>query len=57
MDEQLGYNTSFIQNNYRERNNDIIRYYNIQGKILSSPQKGIVIIQYKDNTFRKVFYE
>ena len=57
MDEQLEYNISFIQNNYRERNNDIIRYYNIQGKILSSPQKGIVIIQYKDNTFRKVFYE
>ena len=54
MDEQLEYNSSGIFIPYGEINQEIVGYYNLQGKRLPGPQKGLIIVKYKDGKSRKI---
>ena len=57
MDEQLDYvpdNKNIIDNITDNFNKKIIGYYDLQGKNLNKPQKGLIIIHYNDGSTSKI---
>ena len=56
MDEQLDYHheEAGIENVRNNNTSHPIGYYNLQGIRIEKPEKGIVIIRYKDGSSRKV---
>ena len=56
MDEQLDYHheEAGIENVRNNNTSHPIGYYNLQGIRIEKPEKGIVIVRYKDGSSRKV---
>jgi hypothetical protein len=56
LDEQLEFQPEYtgIKTEIEKDDKQVIGYYNLQGKLLTKPQKGITIIRYKNRISSKI---